>query len=86
SILIDKISTPENVEIRFKNGTVESISQLQDKPSMYYEVEEFINLIKTGKTESEVNSYRNSKITAQVIEEVRKQMGLIFPADQNGNE
>ena len=35
-------------------------------PSMYYEVEEFINLIKAGKLESAMNSYENSIITAKI--------------------
>jgi scyllo-inositol 2-dehydrogenase (NADP+) len=82
SILLDKMSTPNKVEIRYKDGTVESISQLQDKPFMYYEVEEFINLIKSGKTESAINSFLHSKITAEIIDEARKQIGLVYPADQ----
>jgi scyllo-inositol 2-dehydrogenase (NADP+) len=82
SIIIDKISTPEKVDIRYKNGTIETISQIQEQPHMYYEVEEFINLIKRGKTESEINSFVNSKITAEITEEVRKQIGLVFPADE----
>jgi scyllo-inositol 2-dehydrogenase (NADP+) len=82
SIIIDKISTPEKVDIRYKNGTIETISQIQEQPHMYYEVEEFINLIKRGKTESEINSFVNSKITAEITEEVRKQIGLVFPGDK----
>jgi scyllo-inositol 2-dehydrogenase (NADP+) len=82
SIIIDKISTPEKVDIRYKNGAIETISQIQEQPHMYYEVEEFINLIKRGKTESEINSFVHSKITAEITEEVRKQVGLVFPADK----
>jgi scyllo-inositol 2-dehydrogenase (NADP+) len=81
SILIDKISTPDKIEIRYKNGTLEDISRSQDQPHMYYEVEEFISLIKNEKTESQVNSFLNSKITAEITEEARKQIGLVFPAD-----
>jgi scyllo-inositol 2-dehydrogenase (NADP+) len=81
SILIDKISTPDKIEIRYKDGTVEDISQAQEQPHMYYEVEEFIDLIKSKQTESKINSYFHSKITAEITEEVRKQVGLVFPAD-----
>ncbi|MFD2446677.1 Gfo/Idh/MocA family protein [Bacillus sp. CGMCC 1.16607] len=81
SILIDKISTPGKVEIRYRDGTNELISRQQDKPFMFYEVEEFINLIKEGKIESQVNSFLHSKITIQIMDEVRKQMGLVYPAD-----
>jgi scyllo-inositol 2-dehydrogenase (NADP+) len=81
SILIDKISTPENIEIRYKNGTVEHIGGKPDKPSMYYEVEEFLTLIRNGETQSTINSFENSMVTAQITEEARKQIGLIYPAD-----
>jgi scyllo-inositol 2-dehydrogenase (NADP+) len=50
---------------------------------MFYEVEEFIQLIKSKQTESKINSFLHSKITAEITEEVRKQVGLIFPADQS---
>lgn len=82
SILIDKISTPEKVEIKYKDGSVEDISQPQEQPHMYYEVEEFINLINNGETESKVNSFQNSSVTAEIIEMARKQLGISFPADQ----
>jgi scyllo-inositol 2-dehydrogenase (NADP+) len=81
SILIDKISTPENIEIRYKNGTVEYIGGKPERPHMFYEVEEFMTLIKNGNAESKINSFENSMITAEITEEARKQIGLIYPAD-----
>ncbi|MCJ8008963.1 Gfo/Idh/MocA family protein [Lederbergia wuyishanensis] len=81
SIIIKEISTPENVEIRYRDGELEKIGQPYTVPSMYYEVEEFINLIKSGKTESKVNSYENSLITARILAEARRQIGLTYPAD-----
>lgn len=83
SIIIDEISTPEQVEIRFRDGTVEEISRKEDKPSMYYEVEEFISLIQAGKRDSLVNSHNNSLLVLEIIDEARKQMGLVYPADSN---
>jgi len=81
SIIIDEISTPENVEIKYRNGELEKIGQPYTVPSMYYEVEEFINLIKSGTLESKVNSYEHSLITARILSEARKQIGLAYPAD-----
>jgi len=77
TILIDKINPIEKVEIHYRKGVVEDVS-LQQKHSMYYEVEEFINLIQAGKYESTINSYANSIATAEIIEEARKQMGVVF--------
>ncbi|MEK3890135.1 Gfo/Idh/MocA family protein [Bacillus sp. FSL K6-3431] len=82
SIIIEKISTPEKVDIHYRNGTTEKVGKEMLHPSMYYEVEEFINLIKSGKYESSVNTYENSMTTVQIVAEARKQMGLIYPADK----
>ena len=60
---------------------VEDISAVKDKDEYYYEVAEFINLVQAGKLESEVNSHENSLITIEIIDEVRRQLGVSFLAD-----
>lgn len=60
---------------------VEDISAVIDKDEYYYEVAEFINLVQAGKLESEVNSHDNSLITIEIIDEVRRQLGVSFLAD-----
>lgn len=60
---------------------VEDISVVTDKDEYYYEVAEFINLVQAGKLESEVNSHENSLITIEIIDEVRRQLGVSFLAD-----
>ncbi|MDR4886743.1 Gfo/Idh/MocA family oxidoreductase [Fredinandcohnia sp. QZ13] len=82
SILIDKISSPEKVEIRYRDGRVEDISILPEQHTMYYEAKEFIELIKNGSFESTVNTYENSIAVMEILDEARNQMGLVFPADQ----
>ncbi|MCJ7840778.1 Gfo/Idh/MocA family oxidoreductase [Lederbergia sp. NSJ-179] len=82
TIIIDEISTPEHITIRYRHGYEETISQAYDYPSMYYEVEEFIRVIQKGDLESTVNSHQNSMLTARIMEEARKQIGLIYPADK----
>lgn len=82
TIIIPDISSPEHVEIRYRDGSIENISEEMTHPSMYYEMEEFINLIKAGKQESTVNSHENSMITAELLAEARKQIGLVYPADK----
>ncbi|RBW70923.1 Gfo/Idh/MocA family protein [Bacillus taeanensis] len=81
SILIDQINTPEKVEIRYKDGSIENITIFQKQDSMYYEVKEFIELIKNGKVESPINSYAHSLEVMEILDEARKQMNLVFPAD-----
>lgn len=62
--------------------TEENINYPTEKEEYYYEVEEFINLILSGKQESEINSLENSLITIEVIDEVRRQLGVVYPADE----
>ena len=60
---------------------VEDISAVTDKDEYYYEVAEFISLLQAGKLESEINSHENSLITIEIIDEVRRQLGIVYPAD-----
>ncbi|MGG0642614.1 Gfo/Idh/MocA family oxidoreductase [Sporosarcina gallistercoris] len=81
TMLITKVSSPEQVEIRYHNGSVESLTVEMPYPSMYYEAREFVDLIEQGKTESEVNTYSNSYMTMKVADSIRKEIGLEFPSD-----
>ncbi|GIN74653.1 putative oxidoreductase YulF [Bacillus sp. J14TS2] len=82
TIIIDEISTPQQVSIQYRDGREEMISHASTLPSMYYEVEEFIQLIQKGELESKINSHDHSMITARIMAEARKQIGLIYPADK----
>ncbi|QGQ44486.1 Gfo/Idh/MocA family protein [Metabacillus sediminilitoris] len=82
SIIFDKINTPEKVKIHYKDGTVEDISRPQDSDDMYYEVKEFVEVVTNKKDQSEVNSHQNTLITAKILEDSRKQIGLVYPADK----
>jgi predicted dehydrogenase len=81
-IVIDKISTPKMVKIIYRDGSSEDIQQEQCNASMYYEVEEFIHLIKNNKMESSINSLQLSLDVMEIIDECRTQIGLRFPADE----
>jgi len=82
NMTIDKMNVPEQVEIYYRNGTVENITRLQKNHSMFYEVKEFIELIQAGKMESSINSYANSLAVMEIIDEARKQIGVVFPSDE----
>jgi scyllo-inositol 2-dehydrogenase (NADP+) len=81
NIRIDKISTPEKVEIIYRDGKNEDISREQLEDNMFYEAEEFISVIQQGKLESTNNSLENSRITMRILDEARSQMGVRFPSD-----
>lgn len=60
----------------------EDISAVTDKDEYFYEVAEFINLVQSGKKQSDINSWENSLITLEIIDEVRRQLGIVYPADK----
>lgn len=82
SMIIDAIHTPQKVEIHYRDGRVEDISEEQPFHPMYYEAKEFIDLIQNGQRESGTNSIEHSLITIEIMEEARKQTGIMFPADK----
>ncbi|MCE4050650.1 MULTISPECIES: Gfo/Idh/MocA family oxidoreductase [Bacillaceae] len=82
NILIDQMNTPQKIEIAFRNGEREDVSVQQKEEAMYYEAKEFIDTILAGKTESSINSLDLSLAVMEVMEEVRKQTGIVFPADK----
>lgn len=81
SIIIDNIHDMEKVTIKYRNGHIEIISIKQDKENMAHELREFISLINNNMLESKINSHNNSLITSKIMEEMRRQIGLVFPAD-----
>lgn len=44
----------------YKDGRVEDISTPTIEDNMFYEVQEFINLIESGKIESSINTFERS--------------------------
>ncbi|MFE4713164.1 MULTISPECIES: Gfo/Idh/MocA family protein [unclassified Paenibacillus] len=81
TMVIDKINQPYQVKVHYRDGTVEELTQPQVFESMYYEVEEFIQLLKNGERESTINSHANSLAVAEIMEEARAQIGLRYASD-----
>ena len=81
TILIDAINGITNVKIKYRDGREEDITRKQHLNTMYYEIEEFINLINNSIFESEINSFEFSKNVMFIMDECRRQIGLKYPAD-----
>jgi scyllo-inositol 2-dehydrogenase (NADP+) len=81
NIRIDRISTQEKVEIHRRDGSIEDITAQQVSNAMYYEAKEFVDLIQAGKVESDKNTFDRSMIVMEILDEVRKQIGVRFPSD-----
>ncbi|WP_134683037.1 Gfo/Idh/MocA family protein [Brevibacillus migulae] len=82
TMVIDRISNPQHVQIRYRDGRVEDVSVAQEKHSMSYELAEFVGLIENRKQQSEINSHENSLVTLEIMDEARKQIGLVYPNDK----
>ncbi|AYV72519.1 Gfo/Idh/MocA family oxidoreductase [Bacillus sp. PK3-056] len=81
NLIINQMNTPTKVEFIPRNGEGENLTLPQKEASMFYEAQEFIELIKAGKTESSINSFDISLAVMEVMDEVRRQTGIVFPAD-----
>ncbi len=53
-----------------------------DKSEYYYEIKEFIDLVLEGRQESTVNTWDNSLAAIEITDEIRRQVGVRFPADR----
>ncbi|NDV58456.1 Gfo/Idh/MocA family protein [Bacteroides sp. 519] len=82
TITADRINIIKNVELKYRNGNSKNISAPDAIHEYYYEVAEFISLVEQGKTESEINSHEHSLITIEIIDEIRKQLDVVYPADE----
>ncbi len=81
TITADRINIINKVSLKNRNGEEKIISSPDVIHEYYYEVAEFINLIQEGKCESQINSHENSLITIEIVDEIRKQLGVKYPAD-----
>jgi len=81
TIIIDNIHDMNKVTINYTNGNIEVISVNQIEENMMYEVKEFILLITNNTLESKINTHENSLNTSKIMEQIRRQMGLVYPAD-----
>lgn len=91
NILIDRIQTPANVRFfprqapasgHEKRAEGEVLSQKEEHNEYYYEIKEFIDLVEQGRIESDINSHQCSITTLEIIDEVRRQLGVRYSSDE----
>jgi predicted dehydrogenase len=91
NILIDRIQTPTDVRFyprqapasgQEKRTEGENLSVEDNHNEYYHEIREFIDLVQDGRIESEINSHAASITTLEIIDEVRRQLGVHYPADE----
>ena len=95
TMLIDRINRIGNVSFIPRRQQVTGgrgdaalpmdLTCVAEKDEYYYEVSEFIDLVISGRRESTINSHRNSVAVMEIVDEIRHQTGIVFPADRNGH-
>lgn len=79
TMLIDRIADPQSVIIAYRNGMEERADIPLTDNNMIYEIETFIKLAENGEYD---NLYLDSsQIELQIMDEVRRQQNIVFPAD-----
>lgn len=81
TIILDRIGQIGKVSFRKRGGELRDISAPTPFDDFYYEAGEFIDTILSGRKESAVNSHENSMITMEIMDEIRSQLGIVYPAD-----
>jgi len=80
-ITLDRINIIGSVKMKQRGCEWENITPETPHNEYYYEIAEFIDLIQSGRKESSVNTLSNSLITIEIIDEIRRQLNIRFPAD-----
>ncbi|MBE6276254.1 MAG: Gfo/Idh/MocA family oxidoreductase [Bacteroides sp.] len=92
NLILDKIHITKSVDFIPRQVTGQGQEQANiphaigvtvDKSPYYHEMAEFMNLIEQGRQESSVNSWENSLTTIEIMDEIRQQLGVHYPADIN---
>ena len=76
-ITIDRISAPGEVNLTLRSGKSRTVRFSNPDGNMVHELREFCNIIRGGKN----FHMAYSDMEMQIIDEVRRQNGIIFPAD-----
>ena len=80
TMVIREIPNPQVVEIYYRDGRVERLDIPESSNNMHYEVQEFLRLIEHEEVEHPYLEY--SRMEMQLMDEVRRQQGIVFPADE----
>lgn len=70
SIVINKVSHVNGISIKYRDGRVEKIGTELYENDMRYEVEEFIELVKNGRVESNINNFATSRKCVEIMEKI----------------
>lgn len=79
SILVEHISVPQEITLALRKQPRVELETVHEAQSMRFEAEVFMNIVRGGLSTEEYD--RASILTARVMDEARRQVGVVFPAD-----
>lgn len=82
TIIIDKINSIGNVRLKLRNGKEQTIATVPASSEYTFEITGFIDALQKEMDESPINTHATSLMTAEVMDEIRRQIGIHFPADK----
>ena len=80
NILINRISMGASATMQLRSGEIIDLGT-ETEDSFYYEIKEFLTLIETGQLESKVMSHQVSRELMATLDEIRRQIGLVYPSN-----
>ena len=81
NIIFDRINIIGEVNLHHRDGRKEPLSHPAVHNEYFYEIKEFIDVVQSDRQESKINSWENSLITMEIMDEIRRQLGVAYPAD-----
>jgi predicted dehydrogenase len=81
TIRLDRINIISEATLVNRKGATVNIHPEILHNEYFYEIAEFIDTIQSGRKESFTNNLSNSLITMEIMDEIRSQLGVRFPAD-----
>lgn len=82
TILVDHIAESKTIRLIRRGGTEEVFPVEREENNMVYEIQEWIRFIRQG---GGAEKYlEHSQWEMAVMDDARKQIGIVFPADTNG--
>ena len=79
-MIIEQCPIIKKITIYYRNGETEELQFDKRDNQMIYETKDFIRLIKEHKVDHQF--LRASEIEMDITDEVRRQTGIVFPADK----
>lgn len=82
TLYLDHIQRLERMEIRYRDKRTESIRVEQPEHGMVYELKDFIRTIKENRLESSNNPHQLTMDVMEVLDEIRRQVGVHYDCDE----